>query len=271
MTGSPRADGAIRIAALDLDGTLIDADGQPYEGVVTGLRALRRRGVVPLIISGRTARSFRGLAHLDDLFAEVDDEVLLSEGNVRLARGADLLSYPRTCSPAVLRRLVDDDPGIDLVAEWSGSLHATTARAAAQFAMGYRLPRRHIPVTGPATAEGPWFTAVTVFRSRTPVPDLVAGLDCEITAVGPFGADVVRPRGTGKAAALVRHLRRRFGEPDLGRTLAIGDGAADAAMLSACAVSAAPRHADAAAADAADVHLQDDLASFLHDFRPERW
>lgn len=270
MTEPRRAEAAVRYAALDLDGTLIDADERPYEGVVAGLRSLRRRGVVPLLISGRTARSFRDLGHLGDLFGEVDDEVLLSEGNVRLARGADVLSYPLTCPPSILRRLVDD-PGIDLVAEWSGSLHATTARAAAQFAMGYRLPRRHIPVTGPATAEGPWFSAVTVFRSRTPVVDLVAGLDCEAAAVGPFGAQVVRPCGTGKAAALARHLRRRFGEPDLGRTLAIGDGAADAAMLSACAVSAAPQHADAAAVAAADCHLHDDLASFLHDFRPERW
>ncbi|MFI6776098.1 HAD family hydrolase [Nocardia sp. NPDC050412] len=258
----------IRYAALDLDGTLIDGADQPYPGVVAGLEALRKRGVMPLLVSGRSARSYRNLCHLEDLFAQVDDEVLLSEGNVRLSRKADALTFLRTSPHQVLRRLIDD-PDIDVVAEWSGDFYAATARAATQFAMAYRLPRHQIAVAVPIAAATPRPTAMTVFRSHTPVPELVAGLDCEVVSIGPFDAQVVRPRGTGKAIALARHLRRRFGEPDLNRTLAVGDGAVDAEMLSACAMSVAPQGADAAAAAAADLHLRSDLASFLHDFRPE--
>ncbi|MFE7741633.1 HAD family hydrolase [Nocardia sp. NPDC057455] len=260
----------IRYAAIDLDGTLIDACDRPYAGVVAGLSALRAQGVVPVLVTGRSALSFRNLRHLGDLFAEVDDAVLLSDGNVRLAMSTDVLTVLRTCPHEVLHRLLDD-PDIDLVAEWSGEFHATTTRAATQFAMVYRVPRRHITVPIYSAAAGAPVTAVTVFRSATPVPELVAGSDCEVASIGPFGAEVVRPTGTGKAAALARHMRWRFGEPDLGRTLAIGDGAGDAAMLSACAVSAAPEDADLAAIAAATWHLRGDLASFLHDFRPERW
>ncbi|MFG3012227.1 HAD family hydrolase [Streptomyces cinerochromogenes] len=261
----------IRFIALDLDGTLIDACDQPYEGVIAGLQTLRQRGVVPVLVSGRTARSFRNLDHLDDLFASLDDEVLLSEGNVRVSRNTDLFESLLTCPPEVLRKLAGA-PDIDLIAEWSGEFYATTRRAAVQFAMAYRLPRAQITVAGQAMAEdAPRTTAVTVFRSHVPVRDLVAGLRCDVVTIGPFAAEVVRPLGTSKAVALARQLRRRFGEPDLSRTLAIGDGAADATMLAACAVGVAPRHADPKAVEAAVSHLQDDLASFLYDFRPEGW
>ncbi|WHT16352.1 HAD hydrolase family protein [Crossiella sp. CA-258035] len=260
----------IRYAALDLDGTLIDEADEPYEGVVAGLRALRKRGVLPLVITGRAARSFRNLRHLDDLFAEVDDEVLLSEGNVRIALGVNELSFSLSCPNEVLRTLAEDS-ATDLVAECSGEFYASSARAAAQFAMAYRVPRRQIEVTGKGTADIPWFTAVTIFRSRVPVPEMVAGLDCEAVTIGPFGAHVVRPRGTSKAAALRRHLRRRFNEPDLSATMAIGDTATDASMLAACALGIATQHADEAASAAADRKLDGDLAAFLHDFRPEGW
>jgi hypothetical protein len=259
----------IRFAALDLDGTLINAADQPFEGVLTGLATLRERGVLPIVITGRAAGSFRHLGHLRDLFALADDEVLLSEGNVRLARTAGALTYLRTCPHGVLRRLATA-PGTHLVAEWAGEFHATTARAAAQFAFAYRVPRQQIPVTGAAVPSRARPTAVTVFGSRTPVPELVAGFGCVVAPVGPFGAQVIRPRGTSKVDALARHLWRRFGETDLSRTLAIGDGASDAAMLGACAISVAPRGADEAAIAAADRHLDGELAAFLHDFHPER-
>ncbi|GAB2640177.1 HAD hydrolase family protein [Nocardia goodfellowii] len=258
----------IRYAALDLDGTLIDGADQPYEGVIAGLESLREQGVLPLLVTGRSACSFRTLRHLDDLFDLFDDQVLLSEGNVRLARDADALTFLQTSPHEVLRRLTAA-PGIDLVAEWSGELHATTARAAMQFAMAYRVPRRQIAVTTSVAEINARPTAVTVFGSCTPVRELVMGLDCEVIQIRPFDAQVVRPCGTGKAAALVRHMLWRFGEPDLSRTLAVGDGAGDAGMLSACAMSAATHGADPAAAAAAAERLQGDLASFLRDFHPE--
>ncbi|SCL20776.1 Hydroxymethylpyrimidine pyrophosphatase [Micromonospora pallida] len=258
----------ISYAAFDLDGTLIDAADQPYDGVVAGLAMLRQRGVVPLIVSGRSARSFRNLRHLDELFAQLDDEVLLSDGNVVLDRHADLLSFPLTCPSPVLRRL-SSDPGIDMVVECSGEFHATTKRAAAQFAMVYRVPRQQVPLTGHALSDVPCFTAVTVFRSTTPVPELLDGTDCEVMTIRPFEARVVRPRGTGKSTALVRHLRRRFGEPDLSRTLAVGDGAADAPMLAACAFGVATSDASPVAVEAATRHLSGGLAEFLSAFDPE--
>ncbi|MFI9382472.1 HAD family hydrolase [Kutzneria sp. NPDC052558] len=253
----------IRYAALDLDGTLIDEADQPYDGIVGGLGALRARGVLPIVVTGRAARSVRNLVHLDELFGQVDDAVLVSEGNSRLDRRANRLDCLRTCPPEALARLLAD-PAADLVAESSGEFHATTARAAAQFAMAYRLPRRQIGINARALSTRARLTAITVFRGEIP-----ADLGCAVEPIGPFGARVVRPSGTGKAAALARHLRERFGEPDLSRTLAVGDGASDVPMLSACAVSAAPERADRVAAAAATHHLRGDLAAFLNDFRPE--
>ncbi|MET7641183.1 HAD hydrolase family protein [Streptomyces sp. NPDC005438] len=258
----------IRYAALDLDGTLIDAKDQPYEGVVEGLRALRSQGVEPLLVTGRSARSFRNLRHLDDLLGELDDEVLLSEGNVRLARDRDLLSFPRTC-PVELTKALDSDLVSDLVIEIGGEFHASTPRSAMQFAMAYQVPRRQIRSGIPEPVDGLGPTSVTVFRSDVPLSTLVAHLDCEVAAIGPFDARVVRPSGTSKATALARHLQRRFAEPDLGRTLAIGDGATDASMLSDCATGIATQNADPVAVEAADRQLRGQLASFLHSFRSE--
>ncbi|HET6481776.1 MAG TPA: HAD hydrolase family protein [Actinoplanes sp.] len=260
----------IRYAALDLDGTLIDDAGRPFNQVVDGLRALRARSVVCLLVTGRSARSFRNLRHLDELLEHVDDQVLLSDGNVQLDRDGGRLSFPRVCPLGVLQRLVSE-LGIQLVAEWSGGFHATSARAALQFSLAYEVPRRQIEPLAVASANPAELTAITVFESRTPVAELLAGQDCDVTGIRPFGAQVVRPRGTGKAAALAEHLRRRFGEPGLDRTLAVGDGAADADMLRACAVGAATRDAEPAAVEAATVHLRGDLASFLRGFAPERW
>ncbi len=263
MTLSPDAClTALKYAAFDLDGTLIDEAGQPYAGVVEGLAGLRGRGLVPLVITGRSVRSFRNLRHLDELVAQLDHEILFSEGNVLLDRRTDRLSFPLTCPPGTVRELTGV-PGIDLVAEGAGEFLATTARAAVQFAMAYRLPRSQIAVDGPGLAAMTRPTAVTVFRSAgsAPLPPPSAG--CEAVTIGPFGATVIRPRGTGKAAGLRRHLRSRFGEHDLSRTLAIGDGATDAPMLSACAAGIATSNADQVAAAAATWRLRAGLGDFL--------
>ncbi|MCY7540832.1 HAD family hydrolase, partial [Bacillus pumilus] len=51
----------IRFAAFDLDGTLIDDRGELIGDVHGAVNMLRQRGIIPIIMTGRTYDSFFSL------------------------------------------------------------------------------------------------------------------------------------------------------------------------------------------------------------------
>lgn len=258
----PRSFRDIRYAAVDLDGTLLDALCRPFTGVQCGIAGLRASGITPILVTGRSPTGFSQLEDIDLLLGECDDDILLCYGNTILSRRNRLLRHRRQCETKILEQLLQM-PGIDLVMNDGSSLIATSRSASTYFALAYRIARSQIPVVPVHLFPICLFTDLTVFIGNSTVSHVVAQLPCEVQRIDSLGAEVVRPIGTDKAEALQQHMLGKFGEADLSRTLAIGNGADDATMLLRSAFGIATLGADRAALATADLCLTVGLGQYL--------
>ncbi|MFI7110340.1 HAD hydrolase family protein [Nonomuraea sp. NPDC050227] len=262
MTTAAEQTRTLRFAAFDLDGTVLDRSGRFVAGLDAGLRRVRGSGLIPIIISGRSYQSFLLLALAANTIELWDHCVLLDEGDVVYDRANDNLHYRRVLPAHTVATLLGLGQS-DLVVQWRGTHHASSARAAAAFAMAYELPRVGIRVGLPPESARP--TRVTVFGTHSDLCTAV-GSEVDVDVIRPFGATVLRPRSAGKAASLAAHLAAAFGEPDLTRVIAFGDGDSDASMLAACRIGVAVAGSSAAALAAASIQLDHDLPGFLANY-----
>lgn len=254
----------LRFLAVDLDGTLVGGDDRLMPRCVAGLRVLRERGVVAVVVTGRSATGFGTLHGMEDLLDVTSDVVLLADGGVRLIGSTGQVVVVEACPVEAVERLWMVK-GIDLVADVGDTLVASSERAAALCAVAYRISRSRIVISPPGAPPIESTAGLVVFKTPVEIASIVGDLDVAIQPSGPFGAAVIRPGDRGKAHAVARLLRELYGETDLSSTWAVGDGAGDANMLSACALGTAVRGADDAAIEAADGQLVWELGRLLED------
>jgi hydroxymethylpyrimidine pyrophosphatase-like HAD family hydrolase len=261
---------SLRFAAFDLDGTLVDAEARFFDGTLDGVAGLRARGVLAFIVSGRSVESFRRLRIALDVVRIFDSAVLLSDGDVCL-NSADLtVDHARTLPADVAGHLLA--AGIeDLVAEGPDGFRASSRTAALAYALAYRLPRNVIAVDTTLGLAVGHSTAIVAFGEQVALSGALSGLPVRLQPTYGRGAVVIRPAGSCKASALVRLLHRRFGEVDLSRVVAFGDGANDACLLGAAALGVAVPGGDELAVTHADLTLTGSLGDFLADFDPTAW
>ncbi len=255
-------------AAFDLDGTVLDPAGRVLDGVPRGVARLREHGIVPILVTGRSYASFERLALPPEFLALCDRYVLLDEGDVILDRVSGTLEYRAVLPTRTLPELL----GLgcqDIAFQWRGRHYGTGRRAALAFGMAFALPRASVELCPPPlpVCEP---TRVVVFGGT---PTLVAGWDdpdVEVATIRGFGAAVFRPRAGGKVNGLTAHLARRFGEADLSRVIAFGDGENDAALLVRSAVGVAVDGCVPVSAAGASVRLDQPLARYLATLDPHR-
>ncbi|MEV4211207.1 HAD family hydrolase [Micromonospora sp. NPDC049662] len=261
----------LRYAVFDLDGTLLDGRGRPHEGTLAALAGVRQRGLLPVLVTGRSVPGLRALATIDELLSLFDDQMLLHNGDVLLHRSTGLVQYRRSVPADAVHRL--RTAGLeDLVVEREGRYLAYSRRAALAFAVAYELPRQTIRVL---SREAPALDATRIFllggwpqTTDGTVEDTLAGLHCAAHSVEAFRAVVIHPDDTCKAQALTAHLQARFGERGLDRAIAFGDGDNDTEMLRRSRVGVAVIGSSPAAYAAASVRLDRALAEFLAEFDP---
>jgi len=248
---------ALQFAAVDLDGTVLDADDRLIGDTAEALCELHRRGVTIVLVTGRSATSFRTLRGLDRLLAACDHEVLVDEGDVVLDRHTGAVRCAALLPDAAVHGVARDCA--DHVLTAGGRLIASTRRAATAYAVAYRIPRSLIGIGEP---HGP-VNRITVFGPPPPVIPRVA-----VEVIAPFSATVLKPAAGGKAAGLTAWLAGRFGEPDLTRVIAVGDGDGDAGMLASSGLGVAVRRSTPSAVAAASIHLDGPLEDFLRALDP---
>lgn len=256
----------LRYAAFDLDGTVLDDDGNLFEGVEEGIAALRGYALVPIVVTGRSYGSFRSLNLPEDFLALWDDGFLLSDGNVLLERATRTISCRTALSSEVLRSLLAHGCS-DLVAEYAGEPIALSRRAALQFALAYRLPRSNLQIDMTPRLSAP-LTRVTVFSDHDLTRRALGDLPYVLSRIQPYGASVVRPEGTCKALALAAYLKHRFGETSLDRVVAFGDGENDTSLLASAALGVAVQGSCHDAISQCALHLTEPLGVFLGHFDP---
>ncbi|MFF5563240.1 HAD family hydrolase [Streptomyces sp. NPDC012623] len=248
---SRRSDGP-RYAAFDLDGTLLDAEGLVPRSVVAGVSRLRRHGLLPVLVTGRSLPSFRRLTDIGPLLALCHPEVLLEEGDLVFDRTEESHRPTAAIPPCAVDRVRRDC--VDVVASSDGRLLASTRRAAVAYAMAYGIPRDAVGIGAPTGAS----TRLVVFGE--PPPELSG---TERRALRAFGATLLTAAGRGKAVGLSALLAVRFGERDLSRVVAFGDGDNDAGLLAAARLGVAVLGSSAAARAAARLRLEEPLGAYL--------
>jgi hypothetical protein len=245
--------GLFRFAAFDLEGTLVDSTGRVFDGVVAGLAQLTQRGVTLIVMTGRSAPGFRHAAEIAErhLFDVFHQGVLVDAGDSVLDRRSDEI----TCTAVLPTTTVEQLRAVaaDLVIGACGRLFASSRRAAAAYAMAYRLPRRLVEMAEPV---GP-VTRVTVFGDSPTMPGTI------MQTIDPFGATVYAPANGGKEAGLSAFLAATFGESSLDSVIAFGDADNDAGVLAACGAGVAAPGSSPAAVAAASHHVPESLADFL--------
>ncbi|MFJ3492003.1 Cof-type HAD-IIB family hydrolase [Streptomyces sp. NPDC086091] len=233
-TEAPAAPAGIRLIVTDMDGTLLDDDKRPPEGLREVLGLLRERGVLFSPASGRQ------YATLAQEFADVSDGmVFIAENGTYVVRdGRELSSDPLDRATvarlvATVRRLAAD--GADLGAVVCGKRSAYVERSDPAFlAEVARYYVRH-EVVADATAVDDEILKVALFDfgpvEETTAPALAPfAATHQVVVSGAHWVDVMN-RTANKGAAL-RRLQRELGITRA-ETLVFGDYLNDLEMLDA--------------------------------------
>lgn len=262
---------SITHAAFDLDGTLLERNGDLLPRILEAFSCLRDRGVRMVLVTGRPPVAFGSEIAENLRSAGFENYFLVGNGNVWIdvstGERNSLLSLPPHMFQSLERFGVRD-----VVAETEYAPVASTPRAAAAYAMAYRAPRSEIAIEPAALwdcASSLRVSALTVFGAdvRTLPGGSLPGH--ELDFIGPFGAQIIRPLGTCKATALELYLRRHGEGGSLRSTVAFGDAYNDVCLLRACALGVAVQYADEAARRHSDVHLDRALDDYLLNWVPE--
>ena len=243
-----------RLAAIDLDGTLLRSDGTVSDRSRAALAAARDAGIDLVVVTARSPRSVREIATdlgLDGLALCANGATLFD-----LDAGAIVRHVPLSADVAhrVVRGLREEVPGISFAWELELRFGSEPGYEARRDNHGWPRPEGSFP---PCDALA-WREPMTKLLARIPDADLdsvlaatraLCGDDAEVTIAGEVFVEVMAP-GVTKEAALVALAEER-GVPRF-EVVAFGDQLADAGMLRWAGLGVATANASPFALEAAD-------------------
>ena len=245
---------APRLAAIDLDGTLLRSDGTVSARSRAALAAARDAGVDVVLVTARSPRSVREIAA--DL--GLDGTALCANGATifDLDAGVIVRHSPLSVDVAhrVVRGLREQVPGISFAWELELRFGSEPGYEAGRDNERWPRPEGSFP---PCDALA-WREPMTKLLARVDDDDLTSvltatralcGDEAEVTIAGEVFVEVLAS-GVSKEAALVAFAEERgVARFDV---VAFGDQLADAGMLRWAGLGVAPANASAYALEAAD-------------------
>ncbi|MBJ8030417.1 HAD hydrolase family protein [Bacillus cereus group sp. N21] len=256
----------IKYAAFDLDGTILDEKGKLFDGVNQGIKLLVSKSITPIIITGRTYDSFRGLRLEKEFLKMFNDIVILNDGNVFFHRGTGSLTIKSVLSsmlfPFIYSLLHDK---AEFVIEADGKHYASNRQAVLKYSMIYMVPRNYIHVVNFNQQNFGGITNIFVFPpDKIDLSMLTKRFACNVAYIDYLNTVVITPSNTCKAVALKKHLREHFDETSLQHIVAFGDGYNDRNMLRNCKIGIAVEKSHKDAVEHCDYHLDQPIGKFLH-------
>lgn len=251
MTRS-KASAPSALLAVDLDGTILDADGRPHLADAEALKALSTAGVPATIVTGRAYPRMREIARSLGVLGPV---ACLDGGHI-VNTGSDETTVfheiPVATVDSVLSRLSRTALHVCVCGRHT-VLHEPASEDFARLLLR-RSERTHAiaSLLGPELERCDGISAVFAFGLRDDVEHGADSIDADITVgVLPLRANrprglwvlVARPNEASKGAAL-EHLAAIYGV-DMAQTVAVGDWLNDIPMLSIAGTSFAMKHATA--------------------------
>jgi Cof subfamily protein (haloacid dehalogenase superfamily) len=244
----------LRLAAIDLDGTLLRTDGTVSTRSRTALEAAQAAGIDIVLVTARSPRSVRIIAA--DL--GLGGVALCANGATVYDLDADVILQHRPLQVDIAHRVVrglrERVPGIAFA--WELELRFGSEPEYETRRDGARWPR-------PDDAYPPcdvleWREPMTKLLARVPEADLLTVLDAaralcdrdaEVTLTGDTFVEVFAA-GVGKEVALAELARERDVPSE--QVVAFGDQLVDAAMLRWAGLGVAVANATEFALEAAD-------------------
>lgn len=245
----------VRVLVCDLDGTLMDDEGVAVPGLPSVVARLQRAGWPLVLCTGRAYPSARRLAaaagYSPVIIAAYHGALVVDERTGRQLRHVMMTPRGLARATSLLRRC-----GLDLT-YYMGTAGRLQPEAGAPFESGeYRR----------------WATRVIALGTQSAIERALA--DVGQRAVPGVRVDHPRPSTLDvRHAAAVKDEGLRAAARALGvsvqETVAIGDGASDAAMLTVAGWGVAVGACDGSCASAADVVLApENLADYLRRLAP---
>jgi Cof subfamily protein (haloacid dehalogenase superfamily) len=243
-----------RLAAIDLDGTLLRSDGSVSERSRASLRAAEAAGVDLVLVTARSPRSVREIAADLGLRGEA---ICANGATVYDLDGQRIVAHrplPVEVAHRVVRGLRRGTPGIVFAWEVELRFGSEPAYEASRDMERWPRPEGSFAPCDPLD----WRQPMTKLLARLPGEDsltlletarAVCGDDAEVTLAGTAFVEVLAA-GVTKRAAVAALARDRGLDPSA--VVAFGDQLADAAMLQWAGLGVAPANASPFALEAAD-------------------
>jgi Cof subfamily protein (haloacid dehalogenase superfamily) len=275
MTTETASPMKLRAIALDLDGTLLNAQMQIWPENVAALQAARARGVAVLLVTGRhhiATRAFHEQLGLDSpavccngiYVHDFQRNTAVHGEALPVAQRLALLARARQEGAHVLAYLGEHfcyeqpEPVLGEVMAWAATLPEALR------------PRfEQVADLAPVLAQAPTVWKMALSHTRTEaLPALAQALETELglgtVQTGPLRLDVGRP-GHSKASGLAFWLAQRGLLPE--QVLAFGDNYNDISMLRLAghgvAMAEAPPAVQAAAKEVCGSHQRPAIAEVL--------
>jgi Cof subfamily protein (haloacid dehalogenase superfamily) len=244
----------IRLAAIDLDGTLLRSDRTISERSRAAIAAAGAAGIDVVVVTARSPRSVSDFAAA----AGIGGTAICANGAIVFDLASETILRHEPLAPGLARRMADGlrerIPGIAF--GWELELRFGSEPAYEAWRDPTRWPR---PVGSfpPCPVES-WEEPMTKLLARLPDADLddvlriareLGGDEVEVTLAGQEFVEVTA-RGVAKATALARLTEERGVPPSA--VVAFGDHLTDAGMLAWAGLGVAVANAHAAALAAAD-------------------
>ncbi|MGE6631473.1 HAD hydrolase family protein [Bacillus sp. NPDC077027] len=255
----------MKFAAFDLDGTLINEKGQLIGDVQGAVKKLRHKGITPLIITGRTYDSFFSLDFDPSFLNLFHHAVLINDGNVTCHHQERTFTVRNILEPSLCQHLVSLlDGKAEFVIEASGKHIASSKSARLKYSMLYMLPRGRIEVGDIRQHSFEHVTKLFVLSAdKMDVAKEVSHFNCHVADAHFLNAKVISPKGICKAALLKQHLIEYFGEQNLERVIAFGNGYNDRLLLKQAKCGIAVQDSHPSAIELCDIHLEESIPEFI--------
>lgn len=255
----------IKFAAFDLDGTLIDDRGQLIGDVHGAVNILRQRGIIPMIVTGRTYDSFFSLNLDPSLLHLFHHDVLLNDGNVVCHHQKKTFDVKQYLDSALCKQIISlFDRKAEFVMESNGKHVASSKSAKLKYCMLYTFPREKIEVGHKKEFHFDRVTKLFILPKETiDIAHQLRDCYCEVADAQFLNAQVISPKGICKADMLGHHLLDCFGESDLGRVMAFGNGHNDRLLLKKAKWGVAVQDSHPSAIELCDVHLKEPIYNYL--------
>ncbi|MER3114788.1 HAD hydrolase family protein [Bacillus altitudinis] len=255
----------IKFAAFDLDGTLIDDRGELIGDVHGAVNMLRQRGIIPIIVTGRTYDSFFSLDLDRSLLALFHHDVLLNDGNVICHHEKKTFEVKQYVDAALCQQIITSlDGKAEFVMESHGKHVASSKSAKLKYCMLYSFPREKIEVGHKKEFNFERVTKLFILpKEKVDLARQLKDCHCDVADAQFLNAQVISPKGICKADMLEHHLFDCFGERDFDRVIAFGNGHNDRLMLKKAKWGLAVQDSHPSAIELSDVHLQEPISDYL--------